>query len=606
MKFANYLLKSPFVAVLGVLLTVLFVQLWAQQQIPGTIRVQVDVVPLDVVVTDNKDQPVLDLSKEDFLVLENGIPQEITHFLLQRFDQPERLAKEPETTPSVTVPSSEGLLDSPPHRTFLVLLGRGRHRNFKPLKSLIQFVREELTPTDRVAVIAYNRSTNFSTEHQKTAAVLESYSEKHEEIEAALESRLGGLAAIYGSKRFSSVQPKIDEIFDLPQVVSRRVIAGNAVESPEHAEDEREALALAERMERRAQLEAAFPEEDLIDPAEQNLTELQDLELELLTDLPLDEYMEGRTRTGQDLMNIYAAIDYLRFSEGEKHILFFTEKGLFLPDQEDEESVSKLASDARVRLHNIHTGGLELGAAVQFRRQFGSTRTEFNRATAGEPRAGGSFTHTMALSSLRQISSLTGGRAYIGTDVTNALRSINRNTRAVYLLGYRPKDDNFDGKFRRIQVRVRGRKGLKVQAREGYYARTILEPYDLQRFLTYSRTVSAATYSEPVNDIVLSFDVTKPVYKDETTEFDVSLRILLASSMFTLKDQLYEGQLAVTFFLVSDKGQLVTDAWDKLELSLTPPTYRKVLAQGIPLTRHFSVAGRVTKGHLKVVVYDTA
>jgi Ca-activated chloride channel family protein len=42
--------------------------------------------------------------------------------------------------------------------------------------------------------------------------------------------------------------------------------------------------------------------------------------------------------------------------------------------------------------------------------------------------------------------------------------------RAVYSLAYYPKNQNFDGKWRRIQVRVK-RTGVVLRTRNGYYAR---------------------------------------------------------------------------------------------------------------------------------------
>lgn len=50
---------------------------------PGAIRVRVRLIPVDVIVTDDHDRPVLDLKKEDFRIFENGRPQEIRHFSIQ-------------------------------------------------------------------------------------------------------------------------------------------------------------------------------------------------------------------------------------------------------------------------------------------------------------------------------------------------------------------------------------------------------------------------------------------------------------------------------------------------------------------------------------------
>jgi VWFA-related protein len=46
---------------------------------------------------------------------------------------------------------------------------------------------------------------------------------------------------------------------------------------------------------------------------------------------------------------------------------------------------------------------------------------------------------------------------------------IQQEMRSQYSIGYTPINDQKDGGFRRLEVRVRD-KNLKVQARRGYYA----------------------------------------------------------------------------------------------------------------------------------------
>jgi len=57
-------------------------------------------------------------------------------------------------------------------------------------------------------------------------------------------------------------------------------------------------------------------------------------------------------------------------------------------------------------------------------------------------------------------------------NIGRALDAIAADTNSYYVLGYQPLNTNFDGKYRKIQIRVK-RDGLKVRARQGYLA---LEP----------------------------------------------------------------------------------------------------------------------------------
>jgi VWFA-related protein len=71
---------------------------------------------------------------------------------------------------------------------------------------------------------------------------------------------------------------------------------------------------------------------------------------------------------------------------------------------------------------------------------------------------------------LTSLAADTGGRAFIDSnDFTGAFARVQRDLSAYYLLGYSSTNTIADGRFRRVQVRVK-REGLRVEARAGYYA----------------------------------------------------------------------------------------------------------------------------------------
>jgi VWFA-related protein len=64
----------------------------------------------------------------------------------------------------------------------------------------------------------------------------------------------------------------------------------------------------------------------------------------------------------------------------------------------------------------------------------------------------------------------TGGRAFTDSnDFGAAFARVQRDMSAYYLLGYSSTNPNRDGRFRRVQVRVK-KEGFRVEARAGYYA----------------------------------------------------------------------------------------------------------------------------------------
>ena len=64
----------------------------------------------------------------------------------------------------------------------------------------------------------------------------------------------------------------------------------------------------------------------------------------------------------------------------------------------------------------------------------------------------------------------TGGRAFVDSnDFSDAFEQAQRDLSSYYLIGYSSTNTTKDGRFRRVQVRVK-RDGLRITARNGYYA----------------------------------------------------------------------------------------------------------------------------------------
>ena len=76
------------------------------------------------------------------------------------------------------------------------------------------------------------------------------------------------------------------------------------------------------------------------------------------------------------------------------------------------------------------------------------------------------------LNMLQDFASATDGKAIVNTnDLTGAVRRISDDLSAYYLLGYYSSNTAADGKFRRIEVKVR-KPGVNVSARRGYLGPT--------------------------------------------------------------------------------------------------------------------------------------
>jgi VWFA-related protein len=118
------------------------------------IRTGINFVRVDVIVTDNKGNPVLDLTQEDFQVAEDGKPQTIQTFSVVKIDEVAQF----ETQPSVIRSKSDEEREAarPDVRLFIILfddyhVARGNDMGVR--KPLIDFVQNQLSPADMVAVM---------------------------------------------------------------------------------------------------------------------------------------------------------------------------------------------------------------------------------------------------------------------------------------------------------------------------------------------------------------------------------------------------------------------------------------------------------------------
>jgi VWFA-related protein len=196
----------------------------AQTQSPQVFRSGTTVIPLDVRVLDRNGKAVTDLTAADFTVFENGKPQTVEYFSANRLTP-----AEPDANVSIRLNTTvSNALVPQNRRLFLILLGRGRLQEpSKGVDATLRFVRQRLLPQDQVAVMAWNRATDFTTDHLKAAEVIERFKRDHEAIEALMLQYFSGLGGYYGNSGHSAASASHDR----PRVrrsAERDVPAGTA------------------------------------------------------------------------------------------------------------------------------------------------------------------------------------------------------------------------------------------------------------------------------------------------------------------------------------------------------------------------------------------
>lgn len=539
-----------------------------------TFKSRVTVVPVDVRVVDREGRPAEGLKETDFTILEDGIPQRIVLFLFNRLEPAPVIATEEPL--GFRKPLGDAVT-AQNHRIFLIVLGRGRHTGpVKAIEGAIRFIREGLLPQDRVAVAAYNRSTDFTTDHGKIIQTLERYQERREEIESRLEMRFSGLRAAYGGTDIpSSIQAEIDAIFRGPGALPSRTVEANAIADGGRsaADDRRNRDRIMDAELARQRIDAGS-----VSPFDHSIAASA-----VLSPESFDDYTRKSVETRGDLSNLYAGVRYLRWLDGEKHLVFITHNGLYLPRLEHAQSLASLASDARVSIDIIHTAGTPA----------------FSMAGGRGMMPPNTLGLAFMSSNSSEIAALTGGQMTSTRRGNAFFDRLDRSTRAQYLIGYSPTNASWDGKYRRIQVKV-NRKDVRVLYRTGYAGRQETRPIDRAQYLMYTRVAGAANLSRPLDDLAVTLG--EPRVTTDGKVLEVVARIPAGGLKLALVDGQYVGKLETVSLCADRSRRIVGELWHTVDVKLSGDHYQSYLRDGMTLTLRIPVRGEAR--YLKTIVYD--
>jgi hypothetical protein len=201
----------------------------------------------------------------------------------------------------------------------------------------------------------------------------------------------------------------------------------------------------------------------------------------------------------------------------------------------------------------------------------------------------------------KQIASLTGGQATTIRTGDAFFKLLDDTTRAQYLLGYSPSNSAWDGKYRRIQVRV-NRKGAQVLYRHGYAARRESGPVDRQRYLAYTRIASAANLPRDIDDVKLALGEPTVAASGEGYVLTASLRIPAGGIKLQLIDGFHVGKVDLVAFSGDRRQAVVGEVGYTLELKLTEPKYERFMRDGTSLDLTMRLTG--APASFKVILYD--
>jgi VWFA-related protein len=390
---------------------------------PGpTFEAGVELVTVDAVVLDRRGEPVRGLTADEFEVEEDGRPQRIASF--------EAVAL-PESGAVPSPSRSRVSTNTPPtgpqrRRTFVIVFDNvhlAPERIAIARAAVTEFVATALRPGDEVVLVPTSGGAWWMAEMPEGSG----------DLAAALE-RLQGLRP-----RNTSV----DRISDW------------------------EALRLYLNRDPRVMSEVArryYEHRLILEPP--GGAERADLQvspgLPLIQAKSAEVYQAALGRKRATLAVLERVAASLAPVKGRKSIILVSEGFVHEPQLPEFRDLVRAARQANAAIYFLDSRGLR-GAPVT---------ADAEIAEGTDPRDLNSVLNENVVEAqgADSIAIDSGGFSIKGSnDLAAGLRRIAEESRSYYLLGYQPARPVRDGKFHRIQVRVR-RPGLEVRARRGYYA----------------------------------------------------------------------------------------------------------------------------------------
>jgi VWFA-related protein len=437
----------------------------AGQQIP-TFTAGTSAVTLDVVVRDKKDKAVRDLQAADFEVYEDGVLQRVESFevfgrpLEEPVSQPTSVAKAPAAAPEAaavpTPAASVPKVETRPQVIAFVFDRLGPEARNTAQKAAMTYVDKGRVEGDLVGVFGIDLALR----------TLQPFTSDAELIRSGLER-----AGSQGNTAFSNSRAQTRDLVDTA-IAGATAAEGTTGANPGQggsAGDIASAAASGAIANAVSSMQAGM---------------LRNFEA-------LERDQQGYASTN----GLLAVVNGLKSLPGRKTVVFFSE-GLAIPANVVAQfrSVIHNANRANVSVYTMDAAGLRAESVNEETRKEMQQAQEQRRRVleSGRDDAGGAMTKSLERnedllrlnpeSGLGQLAAETGGFSIRDTnDAASAFRRIEEDMRFHYLIGYTPSNENWDGRFRSITVKVK-RSGIRVQSRQGYLAVRAIERAPLRSY----------------------------------------------------------------------------------------------------------------------------
>ena len=490
-----------------------------------SIKLNAELVQIDVLVTGKDGKPVSGLKREDFELLDNNKPQILTHFAFEE-STPARLGSSPATQPPL--PKAITARELKRVVAFVVDTLHMQSENlYRTREMLRNFVDNQMQPGDLVLILPTGGGSGLFQQFTSDRALLHSAIDRFRAV--AVETGTVARRSVTADVPFTSGGRE--------QPVDSRNRGSGRLSWP------------------------ATPGSNQLDPME-----------------------EADVRATLETLN--NLIRSMRQLPGRKLGVFVSEGfriSAALASQELSETIA-LAARSNVVFYSIDPKGLiapyNAADPMVLREASGPIAQQIaqmllqNRLDAQDLRE-----------PLGALANETGGTFFSNNnDINKGLANLLDDNSSYYLLGFHPEPAKWDGKLHKIKVAVRTRPDLKVVSRKSYLARS-----DAPKPVSADPKVEEAidSISSPLVRRDIDLRLTALYIDNPQREPIVTLLLHIDASKlhFIESEGIYRTSLEQIGFVLGASGQTVDRFSNTLELNLQPKTFSAARNQGFVATR---------------------
>ncbi len=314
--------------------------------------------------------------------------------------------------------------------------------------------------------------------------------------------------------------------------------------------------------------------------------------------------------------SLLAVVNGMQRLPGRKTIVFFSE-GMAIPVrvQEQFQSVIHAANRANVAIYTMDAGGLRAESVYAQTRDRMLAKEKARYENIGREDSGimmkdaeenEDLLRLNPQAGLGQLANQTGGFMIRDTnDARAGFRQITQDMRFHYVLGYTPSNQEYDGRFRTVTVKVR-RPGVEVHWRRGYYAVKPGESSPVRRF--EAPAVALLDRGGPAPE-AFPIRTTSLVFPDKsaTSKVPVLVQVPGRAVKYTpdrAQKDLQSADLAIVVRIRNEYQQEVSRLSQHFELSAATAKLAEAQTGDILFYREAELPpGKYT---LEAIAYDTA